>query len=257
MYLWLVLATFLAMIAGYYLPLRHDTHDVINVPVAQASLIQMIAQHKIAKKWIIGESYPLTCYCAPDSCSQTSSVGKFCGRTSDAAHSTTCTCNGSLMSAEEKGKFPFNSGTTLTEDLIMPYAPLGFIYNGNYETYLFCSTNQESYSSGGVGSCDTNIPSGESVMNRFRLLITVGPIPEKWREYDNSGNFTPSIDFMNAMRTEFFSSDKAGYVVNTNSTKIINHQNGVFDIPSGGPQEKVTNCLDTYDGTCLVEMSVM
>ena len=240
MYLWVVLATFLAMIAGYYLPLRSDTHDIINVPPAQAKLVQMVAQHKSARKWVLAESFPMTCYKAAEN--------KYCGENHE-----NCTCNEAAMSPEEKGKFPYNSGTEVTEDMLLTYAPLGFVYDDSYTTVLYCSSSETAYSLG--SSCDTG-----GANNTFRLLITTGPVPEKWRTYDDSGNFVPSADFMTAMRSQFFSTEKAGYAVKQGGAavgdEIINADGGTDSIPAGAPQAKVANCLDTY-GSCLVEISTM
>jgi hypothetical protein len=40
MYVWVVLATYLAMIAAYVLPIRSDTEKSVVVPVAQLIILQ-------------------------------------------------------------------------------------------------------------------------------------------------------------------------------------------------------------------------
>lgn len=58
MYLWLVLATFLAMIAAYLLPIRADTQEAVIVPVAQARLMQMIVKEEAGKQFMHERAYP-------------------------------------------------------------------------------------------------------------------------------------------------------------------------------------------------------
>ena len=52
MYIWLVLATFLAMIAAYFLPIRQDTQDILTVPVAQAKIVQLVAAQRAGLEYM-------------------------------------------------------------------------------------------------------------------------------------------------------------------------------------------------------------
>lgn len=58
MYVWVVLTTFLAMIAAYFLPIRADTQKIINVPVAQAKMIQMVVKQKGGIQFMKENAYP-------------------------------------------------------------------------------------------------------------------------------------------------------------------------------------------------------
>ena len=58
MYLWVVLTTFLAMIAAYLLPIRSDTQKAVNVPVAQAKMMQMAVKQKAGILFMKENAYP-------------------------------------------------------------------------------------------------------------------------------------------------------------------------------------------------------
>ena len=61
MYIWLVLSTFLAILAGYSLPLRSDTSDKVDVPVATASAMRMVVTHKVALNYLRTQKWPFKC----------------------------------------------------------------------------------------------------------------------------------------------------------------------------------------------------
>jgi len=157
------------------------------------------------------------------------------------------------MTAEDKGLFPFTSDKRLTEEDLSPYAPFGFAYDDNYWTVFYCREEEENFATGTL--CNT----GNSTTKIERLLLTLGPIPEKWRSYDNSGKFTPSIDFMNAMHAQFLSTDKAGYVTKIGENIEIKSALGeTIELPPGDPlKDEVEFCLEHYDGTCLIQMTTM
>ncbi len=58
MYLWVVLTTFLAMLAAFVLPIRGDTDELVNVPIAQTKLTQMVMKQRAGQKLIKYNSYP-------------------------------------------------------------------------------------------------------------------------------------------------------------------------------------------------------
>ena len=47
MYLWLVLSTFLAILAGYTLPMRSDSSEKMDVPVASAYIMKMEVKNEL------------------------------------------------------------------------------------------------------------------------------------------------------------------------------------------------------------------
>lgn len=52
MYIWVVLATFLAAIASYYLAPRNDMRELTVVPLAEAEIAKVVTQHKAASTYI-------------------------------------------------------------------------------------------------------------------------------------------------------------------------------------------------------------
>ena len=58
MYIWVILATFLAMLASYTLAVRPDMRSVTVEPVAEAVLGPIIVQHKAAKKYVKYRKFP-------------------------------------------------------------------------------------------------------------------------------------------------------------------------------------------------------
>ncbi len=58
MYLWVVLTTFLAMIAAYLLPIRNDMQKAVTVPVAQAKIMQLIVKQKAGIQFMKENAYP-------------------------------------------------------------------------------------------------------------------------------------------------------------------------------------------------------
>ena len=60
MYLWVILATFLAVLASYTLSIRPDMRAVTIEPVAEASLGKFLAQHQAALKYVKYQKPPYT-----------------------------------------------------------------------------------------------------------------------------------------------------------------------------------------------------
>lgn len=60
MYIWVVLATFLAMLASYSLSIRSDMREVTIEPIAEAALGMFISQHEGAYQYVKYKKYPYT-----------------------------------------------------------------------------------------------------------------------------------------------------------------------------------------------------
>ncbi len=58
MYVWVILATFLAMIASYTLTIRPDAREITIEPLAEAALGRIVAQHKAAERYALYHRYP-------------------------------------------------------------------------------------------------------------------------------------------------------------------------------------------------------
>ena len=249
MYLWVVLATFLAMIAGYYLPLRHDTQDIVNVPVAQAKLVQMSAQHKLILTWLKQQAYPYKCY-----------IKKNGGWTNSSS------CHQEEIDDEGRGHVPYASNFPILKDgeegtcanlnnLICLEENsfskgFDFQYSQEYQSFVVCFKEDRQTL---TASCDRS-----STNKTARLLLTYGPIPEHWRSYTSDGNFRPSADFMNAMRAQFSPKEMFGYVDLDNTYELINYENKKFEIPGYIAEHYLENYMDDPDQSqpaCLVYMS--
>ena len=58
MYIWVVLTTFLAIIAAYILPVRPDTEEMVTVPVAQARIMQMLVRQQAGIQYLKERAWP-------------------------------------------------------------------------------------------------------------------------------------------------------------------------------------------------------
>ena len=52
MYIWVVLATFLAMLASYTLSMRADIRKVAVEPMAEAEIAKLVSKHRAAGRYI-------------------------------------------------------------------------------------------------------------------------------------------------------------------------------------------------------------
>ena len=223
MYLWVVLATFLAMIAGYYLPLRQDTPDLVNVPVAQARVAKMSAQHKLSLKYVRGLRTK-KCY------------GPGPSRTDPDAESS-CAEGETLVSNYWEGIEnliqPFadeNNVHQITENEFLNYDSFGFKPDADYLTYIICSTSD----------CNPTDAAPETKPTRY--LVTTGPVPEKWQRAFGD-KITPTAEFMNALRAQFGRDEKVGYLENG---QIINYEGTVIEIPT-----EISSTIEEQDGNIM------
>ena len=234
MYLWVVLTTFLAMIAAYYLPIRNDTSDKQDVGVARAQLVQMVAKHKAVMQYMLENMYPY--YCAD---------GLDCENDQSA-----------------RGVVNFTGGYTV-DATIAPYFPKGFYNNPNYISRIYCMTRNEAtgeYLNKG-SDCNSNTDTAEATT--VRAAITYGAIPERLRVYSQKGERTvvsPSADLISAMREQFSSNEIAGYAYYNEHDElvVVNFEKTISELPAPmvniAEGDGVAGCLNEY-GTCLVYMS--
>ncbi|MBE6452027.1 MAG: hypothetical protein E7012_00860 [Alphaproteobacteria bacterium] len=108
MYIWVILATFLAMLASYSLAIRPDMRSITVEPVAEAVLGKIIVQHEAAKSYVKYKKFP--------------------------------------YSADKK-KVEYQVGV-VSEDDLKKELPFGFIMNNDYVSQIFCMdpTFSEAYS---------------------------------------------------------------------------------------------------------------
>lgn len=216
MYLWVVLATFLAMMAAYVLPIREDTREMQSVSVAQAKLVQMIAKHSAGKEYLRRNAWPYW-----------DGTNQF-----------------------EK-KVNYHSGRLDNLAGFDQYLPRGFVNHQGFITAIYCMNEDETALKTGADDCRKI----EGVRTR-RLLITYGAIPERWKAISKDGNYDkrPSTDLLQAMRDHFGAKVMAGYVMpQGEKTYIVNYENTFFEVPV--PVKPVVDaCLSDYD-SCMAMMS--
>lgn len=199
MYLWVVLATFLAALAAYILPLRGDMASVVDAPIAQAMMMKMVVKHKAGLEYMKRNAWPYSC---------ASGNNTFCQ-----SHNTVDYVPG-----------------ILTDNDVADYMPFGFVNDANYTNeirclYLRITNGVPIYSQ----AIDCNTSSNESEV--LRALLTYGPIPEHWLVV-NGDIVKPSGDLTTAMRKHFGFNQMAGYVVHINGSKYIRNFEGTdFLIP--------------------------
>ncbi|MBE6444081.1 MAG: hypothetical protein E7020_05395 [Alphaproteobacteria bacterium] len=224
MYVWVVLTTFLAMIAAYILPIREDTNKLVNTPVAQARLMQMVVKQKAGKQYMKENQWP-------------------------------------YFSTQAEKKVNYTTGV-ITADKMANYLPHGFINNDEYTTVIYCLDEDMTTIRTGEDACRK--VGSETVV---KVLITYGPIPEKWQaifaEGEGEGvtyDIKPSQDMINAFRSHFGVTEMVGYtIVEDGLIKIVNYEGTKFDVPAIIANDteysgySLSNCIDDYT-TCLAYM---
>lgn len=232
MYIWLVLSTFLAILAGYSLPMRSDTPEKMNVPVASAHMMKMVIQHRSAQNFIKKHRWPYWC----------------------------ADVTSGVTSCDEKDRIGFGPGEIDWED-IKQYVPDGFLVDAGtegtgYKSHIFCYNPDETP----VDNCEESEGS-----SKIKYLVTYGDLHEKWlasQTLDSTGDdekalVTPSDDMMRAFRNQFGYGEMAGYIREFEETQeIINYQ-GVskFTLPEDMWDELSSSC--TYNGSCIAYVSVL
>ena len=182
MYLWVVLATFLAALAAYVLPLRSDMTGVYDTPVAQAMMMQMVVKHKAAAEYMKQRTWPYYCEA------------------------------GQLVNNEclTPGNVNY-SNFILSDDDVNPYLPFGFTNNPDYVNVIRCVYNIRTEEDP-VYRAKDNCNDDDENNKVLRGLLTYGPIPENWLTYDENGQSIPSNDLETAMRKHFGRHQMAGYL---------------------------------------------
>lgn len=230
MYMWLVLSTFLAILAGYSLPMRSDTPEKVNVPVASAHMVKMVINHRVALKYARKQKWPY--YCA----------GVAEGET--------------VPECPQENKVGFVPGTINHDDLTY-YIPEGFVLSDEYKSQIFCYNEDESPETDECHDVEEN--------KRTRLLITYGDLHEKWLSSQDivagggagETKVTPNDDVIKAFRNHFGYDELVGYVrENGEEKEIINYQGTpVYTIPEDMWNEISANCNANYNGSCIAYVS--
>lgn len=228
--MWLVLSTFLAILAGYSLPMRSDTPEKVNVPVASAHMSKMVINHRVALKYARKQKWPY--YCA------------------GAAEGDTVT------ECPPDKQIGFTPGTINHDDLTY-YIPEGFVLSDEYISQIFCYNKD--------GSPETDECHDDTDNKRTRLLITYGDLHIRWlatQEIATAGGtektvVTPNDDVIKAFRNHFGYDEWVGYIrENGEEREIINYQGTpVYTIPDDMWIDISNTCNAGYNGSCIAYVS--
>lgn len=217
MYLWVVLATFLAALAAYVLPLRSDMTNVVDTPVAQAMMMKMVVKHKAGREYMLVNTWPHWCDGAVSSATEPAKQ--------QCAHLSKTGCNNGIL-----------ADNLLDRASCPTCLPLGFVNDASYRNVIqcVCNTGTESapvYKS--TASCNSGCSQADgSISPTLRALLTYGPIPKRWLVKDGDW-WKPSGDLSTAMRKHFGSSQIAGYLVQKSGAYYVrNYEGSDFLIPT-------------------------
>lgn len=234
MYMWLVLSTFLAILAGYSVPMRSDAPEKMNVPVASAHMVKMVIKHRIALKYARNKKYPFYC--------ENPSAGTACPNSQ---------------------KIGFTAGLVEASDVTnFINADLGYTFNNDdYLSEIFCFDDDDTT----LGDCTEFDDKAQK-----RYLITYGDLHEKWLSSNSlvaAGGggakpiVTPNEDMIKAFREHFGYDEFVGYVVENGSNRnIINYQGrNIFTIPPAiwSVMDGSGICNKKYNGSCIAYVSVL
>lgn len=262
MYMWLVLSTFLAILAGYALPIRSDIAEKKEVPVAAAHIMKMAIKHRIAKKYV--ESYTWPNYCGspaydpyahsdsegegtspskPEECDEASRIGYVGSPDND--NTDVYEYKGFFDRVEDSVSSTFinveTSGETSYETIAVDSA---------YTSQILCYNDSES----GEGTEESVAQTEDCSNAAYRYLITYGNLDQKWLVYEDSTLVKPRDDIMKGFAVHFAQDEPVGYVVrDENSIKIINYFGMEFALDKI-PASRInnTNCAS---GKCIMYFS--
>lgn len=184
MYLWMILAAFLATLAAYVLPLRHDMDKMLDDPIAETVLMKMKIKHYTVQKMMGAKT------------------------DDDGIH---------YRATEHADEFKDDIGESIE---IENYKPYGFNLSNDYHSVIKCFC----YTPGAEGTEGTYDLITSNVCNQTacsegqvvkRGLLTYGPIPQHWLMKTLNG-WTPSADLLAAFRKNFASGIKVGTIVKNN-----------------------------------------
>ena len=183
MYVWMIIATFIVMLAAFNLAPRSDLKSEQQVPLAEAAITKFLVQHRAAVKY------------AKEEFIKQMNTGEV---TLNNGANTLTVCNSNKV-----GK-------------LCKYLPIGYTHSENeFYSKIYC-LNENVYTSGSgtmrirtkiagveTASCKT---SGESV----RYVITYGRVPERWK---NVATNKILGDFYAALQRKVPSGASSGVVI--------------------------------------------
>lgn len=234
MYMWLVLSTFLAILAGYSVPMRADAPEKFNVPVTSAHMVKMVINHRSALDYARKLKWPYYC------------EGVLAGTT--------------VTHCDKDKRIGFAKGRVTAEN-VAPYVPEGFSFNSDFLSDILCFNED-----------GTEADNCQNVIGavKMKILFTYGDLHEKWLSSNSlvagegaTGKpvVTPSEDMIKAFRQHFGYDEFVGYVVENGSNRnIINYQGrNIFTIPPAmwSVMDGSGICNKKYNGSCIAYVSVL
>ena len=234
MYMWLVLSTFLAILAGYSLPMRSDAPEQLNVPAAEAHLTKLLINHRIAQEYIKHKSWPNYCE------------------------------DGDIADCHITKRIGYAGGSDFDKSLLEEYITGNYVTNGfaisdEFNINILCLNDD-----GSEATDCKNVEGNE----KKRYLFTYGDLLEKWLSSSNlhnseEGGATPVVlpneDILKALSQKFGDSYLVGYVLEGESEQyLINHKGQqIYTIPPAVWSEMYASgiCNIKYNGSCIAYIS--
>lgn len=220
MYLWLVLSTFLAILAGYVIPFRSDADKYTDEPVATANAMRMVINHKLALKHLNLLKWPYACLgeLYPDG------------------------------SCDIEDRVSFKVGEVTPEEINDTH-PL-FNYDENYTTYVFCYNSDGTVS----GQWCFDLTSGA----RRRYVVTYGDLHDKWLSFQSNDECSPDGNVLNGIKGHFSGDILIGYVKpNGDDTASLVNSIGqvIYDFDTNMYATMDENCNLRCNGSCIAFVS--
>lgn len=206
MYLWMILAAFLATLAAYVLPLRHDMDKMLDDPIAETVLMKMKIKHYTVQKMM-----------------------RALTDDDDSVH---------YQATEHADDFKKEGGVSIN---IESYKPYGFNLSTDYHSVIKCFC----YTPGAEGAEGTYNLTANNACNQEacdegqvvkRGLLTYGPIPQHWLMKTSTG-WTPSADLLAAFRKNFASGIKVGIIVENDGSYSIQTYSAVDNASYSIPEQ--------------------
>ena len=181
MYIWMILATFIAMLAAYNLAPRADHASLQQMPLAEASVTKFLVQHKAAVEYIKKAIL-------------------------DNRDGTKVIAAGTISGCNES-----NTGN------LCPFLPIGFKYEENaYYSKLYCLNPPKYEESADSHNLKTVTVQGTTTGSctdpefGVRYVITYGRIPERWKNVSTNHILG---DYYKALRRRLPAGVSCGVVV--------------------------------------------
>lgn len=179
MYIWVVLATFMALLYAFNLSIRGDERRMAIEPLAEAEVARFAIHHRMGQQYI-REHTPKT-------------------------DENPAGVEGDFITYD-KGILNYNTDLADYKPFGFQVKPYSASEDEGYKTEIYCSLEDD---------WGTEAPSC-SAEGVARFLVTYGPIPKRWL---NRNSDTPNNDFLNALQNTFEIDNTIGYATEATGSK--------------------------------------